>query len=173
MATGKLTAKQATFVAEYLVDLNATQAAIRAGYSADSADVIGSENLGKPEIAEAVERAMEARAARTGVTQDRVVQELARIAFGDMRKVTTWGPAGVSLVDSSTLDDDDAAMVAEASETTSKEGGSLKVKAHDKVRALELLGRHLAMFTDKVEHGGKAFSLSVTLGTKSPPGASS
>ena len=76
-----MTAKQQTFVQEYLVDLNATQAAIRAGYSPKTAHVIGPENLGKPIIAEAVVAAMEERAERTGITQDQVVTEIARMAF--------------------------------------------------------------------------------------------
>ncbi len=62
-----------------------------------------------------------------------------------------WGPDGVKLIDSKDLSDDDAAMVAEVSETVTKDGGSLKVKSHDKVRALELLGKHLGIFVDKIE----------------------
>lgn len=82
-----LTPKQQRFVGEYLVDLNATQAAIRAGYSARTAGKIGSENLSKPEIAAAVSAAQDERAKRTGITADRVLQELALIAFGDARRL--------------------------------------------------------------------------------------
>lgn len=70
--------EQARFVDEYLVDLNATQAAIRAGYSPKRADAIGHENLRKPEIAAAIEERMKAREKRTEITQDRVLTELAR-----------------------------------------------------------------------------------------------
>lgn len=73
----KLTAKQQTFVEEYLIDLNATQAAIRAGYSAKNADKIGSELLGKTRVAEAVSMAMAERSRRTGINQDRIQQEIA------------------------------------------------------------------------------------------------
>ena len=76
-----MTAKQRRFVEEYLIDLNATQAAIRAGYKVESAQQMGSENLSKPVINAAIERAMAAQSRRTGVTADRVIRELARIAF--------------------------------------------------------------------------------------------
>jgi phage terminase small subunit len=149
-----LTAKQEAFVREYLIDLNATQAAIRAGYSEKTAGATGFENLKKPEIASAIAAAQQVRSVRTEITQDRVLKEIARVAFGDPRDVMTWGPGGVVLKDSATLTDDQAMQVAEVSETTSATGGSLKLKKHDKVKALELLGRHLGMFTDKTELSG-------------------
>ncbi|WP_082017872.1 terminase small subunit [Leisingera sp. ANG-Vp] len=86
-----LTAKQERFVAEYLIDLNATQAAIRAGYSAKTAHSVGHENLRKPEIAKAIQEAQAKRSEKTGITQERVLQELARIGFADIRKVVAWG----------------------------------------------------------------------------------
>ena len=72
-----LTAKQERFVAEYLIDLNATQAAIRAGYKEKSAYAVGAENLRKPQIAEAIAKAQAARSERTEVTMDWVVSQLA------------------------------------------------------------------------------------------------
>lgn len=78
---GKLTEKQQRFVDEYLIDLNATQAAIRAGYSVKTADAIGCENLTKPNIQQAIAEHMAERSRRTGVNQDRVVLELAKIAY--------------------------------------------------------------------------------------------
>ncbi|MDY0258495.1 MAG: terminase small subunit [Desulfovibrio sp.] len=148
----KLTTKQAEFVRQYLVDLNATQAAIRAGYSEKTAYRIGAELLQKTSVANAVATAQAKREQRTEITQDRVVAELAKIAFGSARDVMEWGPDGVILKDSAELTDDQAAGVAEVSESTTKDGGSLKLKRHDKVKALELLGRHLGMFTDKVKN---------------------
>ncbi len=71
-----LTPKQQLFVAEYLVNLNATQAAVRAGYSKKTAYSVGHENLKKPEVAAAIQEAMEARSERTGVTQDQVIEGL-------------------------------------------------------------------------------------------------
>lgn len=146
-----LTTKQKRFVDEYLIDLNATQAAIRAGYSATTAKVIACENLTKPNIAELIQKRMGDRIKRTEITQDRVLREYARIGFSDMRKFTEWGPSGVSLNDSAELNDDDAACVAEVSEVTSKDGGSIKFKLHDKKGALDSLARHLGMFVDKQE----------------------
>lgn len=149
MATKKLTPKQQRFVEEYLVDLCATQAAIRAGYSSKTAGKIAYQLLAKPHIQAAIAAAKAARSERTEITQDMVLRELARIAFGDLRDVMTWGPDGVTFKASNELTDDQAAMVAEISETTTQNGGSLKLKAHDKVRAMELLGKHLGTFIDR------------------------
>jgi hypothetical protein len=99
----KLTPKQARFVQEYLIDLNAAQAAIRAGYSAKTARVIGHENLRKPEIAAAVEKAMAERAERTEVTADLVVGELRKIAFANMADYMKSTPEGDPYLDFSTL----------------------------------------------------------------------
>ncbi len=87
-------------------------------------------------------------AAANDVTVERVVRELARIAFGDRRDLMEWGPDGVRLKDSGELTHDQAAAVAEVSETTNLHGGSIKIKTHDKVKALELLGRHLGVFAE-------------------------
>src|SRR3954466_9694923 len=89
--------RQARFVAEYLVDLNATQAAIRAGYSPASARTQAADLLTNPNISAAIAEAQAARSRRTEVTADRVVLELARVAFGDPRRRTSGGPAGGNL----------------------------------------------------------------------------
>ena len=81
----KLTPKQERFVQEYLVDLNALQAAIRAGYSKDTAGAIGHENLKKPEIQAAIAKARQEQQERTQITADSVVKEVALIAFADPR----------------------------------------------------------------------------------------
>lgn len=151
----KLTPKQARFVDEYLVDLNATQAAIRAGYSPKTANEQAARLLANVSVQAAIAERMKARQTRTEITQDMVVAELARIAFGNKRALMKWGPDGVKLVDSSTITDEDAAMVSEVSETVTEAGGTIKLKTHDKVKALELLGRHLGMFKEKVELTGK------------------
>src|SRR3954463_3814279 len=140
--------RQARFVAEYLVDLNATQAAIRAGYSPATANQIGARLLANVKVAAAIAEAQAARGRRTEVTADRVVLELARVAFGDPRRVMSWGPGGVKLRPSTELADEEAAIVAEVGETTTKEGGSLRVKTVDKLGALRLLGQHLGIFGD-------------------------
>ena len=160
-----LTGKQAAFVREYLIDLNATQAALRAGYSEKTSHVIGHENLNKPEIAEAIQKAMDRRAERTEITQDMVLREFAKLGFSDIRKAVKWGheigydektgepviATGIALTNCADLDEATAAAIAEVSQT--KDG--LKIKLHDKKAALDSIGRHLGMFRDKVEHTGK------------------
>jgi phage terminase small subunit len=144
----ELTEKEKAFVREYLVDLNATRAAIRAGYSENSARQIGSETLSKPDIQEAIQAAISERSVRTQITQDRVIFELARVAFSNMKQFATWGPSGVELNHSDGLSDGDGACVAEVSESVSEYGGSRKFKLYDKIKALELLGKHLGMFKE-------------------------
>ena len=154
--------KQRRFVDEYLIDLNATQAAIRAGYSAKTAGQIGDENLKKPEIKQAVADRMKDRETRTEITQDMVLRELAKIGFADILKAVKWGADlpvvnpdtgevlianGVILVSSEQLDDDTAAAVSEISQTAQ----GVKIKMHDKKAALVDIGKHLGMFVDRVD----------------------
>lgn len=162
-----LTPKQARFVAEYLIDLNATQAAIRAGYSKKTAGRIGGENLQKLEIQSALQKSMKRREERTEITQDKVLEELARIAFAngtDFARVTTMEVSDtvvdeetgcfkqvarirqlVELEDTDGLPPEKRAAISGIEET--KHG--IKVSSYDKVRALELLGKHLGMFDGK------------------------
>jgi phage terminase small subunit len=148
-STPKLTPKQQRFVQEYLIDLNATQAAIRAGYSKDTAKDIGCENLAKPNIQEAIQDAMEKRGKKTEITAERVLQELSKIAFSDLNKFVEVDENGkITVKDSSQLD---GTVLSEISESITQNGRTRKVKLHDKMKALELIGRHLAMFTDRQE----------------------
>jgi len=153
MVAAGLSPKQKRFVQEYLIDLNATQAAIRAGYSPKAATQVASRLLTYAKVQEAVASATKTRALGAQITRERVLQELARVAFGDPRKVMTWGPNGVDLINSETLTDDEAAQVAEVSQTVTQHGGSIKLKRFDKVKALELLGRHLGMFEEREDEG--------------------
>lgn len=148
---GDLTPKQARFVEEYLVDLNGTQAAIRAGYSRDSAAVIAYENLRKPQIAAAIDRAL---AERPGITRTRIVDELGRIAFANAGDYFDWGPDGVKVKASTDLTEEQRAVVCEVSQTVTEKGGTIRVKLADKLAALEKLGKTLRMFTDKHEVSG-------------------
>ena len=90
-----LTPKQQLFVEEYLIDLNATQAAIRAGYSPNNADKIGSELLGKTRVSEAIKIAMAERSRRTGINQDRILAELAKIALVNPARVVNFDEATI------------------------------------------------------------------------------
>ena len=149
MAAGSLTPKQQRFVEEYLVDLNATQAAIRAGYSARTAEPAGSRLLRNVKVAAAISEGQQARQQRTQTVADQVVRELARVAFSDMRCFAKWGPTGVTLLSSDQLSDDAAACVAEVSQTISVGGGSIRFKLHSKPQALQQLGNHLGIFKDR------------------------
>lgn len=106
--------KQKLFAEEYIIDFNATQAAIRAGYSTKTASSIGAENLRKPKIQELISEAIRDRIARTHITQERVVLELASVAFAGMADMEDSG-----------------------------------ITWKNKLRALELLGKHLGMFASK------------------------
>lgn len=155
----RLTAKQKRFIDEYLVDLNATQAAIRAGYSKKTAAFIGAENLKKPQIQAEVQRRMAKRQERTEVTQDRVVEELARLAFANAADFVTVRERKIETADGSVVVD--SAVVKYTSELTVdqqaaiagiKQGANgVELKLCDKLKALELLGRHMGMFTDKLD----------------------
>jgi len=164
-----LTPKQARFVEEYLIDLNATQAAIRAGYSEKTAQEQGSRLLSNVMVAKAIQDAMASRSKRTEIDQDKVLGELAKIGFLDIRKAVKWGrspidtesenasPNGlglypVELVPSDEMDDATAAAVSEVSLTQV----GVKIKVHDKLAALEKIGKHLGMFVDRqeIEHTG-------------------
>lgn len=147
-----LRAKQKRFVQEYLLDLNATAAYKRAGYAVKSdkaAQAASSRLLSNVMVQEELAADRKRLSERTEVKAEHVVQELARIAFSRLDRFVTWGAAGVKLLDSAQLSPDDAACVAEVVQTTSKEGGSLRFKLHNKVAALELLGKHLGMFGDQ------------------------
>ena len=147
-----MTKKQKRFVEEYLLDLNATQAAIRAGYSTNAAKEIGCENLTKPNIQAAIDKAMAERSKRTGVNQDRVLLELAKIAFVNVSDLMDMDTATVK----DTATDDDLAVISSVKvKTFPTKSGELgverEIRTCDKIRALELLGKHLGMFTDKVK----------------------
>ena len=149
-----MTAKQKRFVEEYLVDLNATQAAIRAGYSPQTAYSIGSELLKKPEIRARVDKAMAAQSRRTGINADRVVRELARVALANADDIID---ADSATIKGGVSRDDTAAIASVRVKTVPTADGTSverEIKLHDKLKALEQLGRHLGMFTDKVEHSG-------------------
>lgn len=109
----KLTAKQQAFIKEYLIDLNSTQAAIRAGYSVNTAAEIGFENLRKPHIKQSIDEAMNKRSEKLEISAEYVLTKLKGITDSEEEKTS------------------------------------------DRLKGLELLGKHLKLFTDKVEHSGE------------------
>ena len=136
---GIVTPKQSLFASEYLIDLNATQAAIRAGYKGSYARRAGFVLLRKPAVADLVAQGMAARAQRTEIDADRVMREYAKLAFADIAKLATWGKKGVELREHTEISADDTAAIVELSR-----GG--KIKIHDKRAALDALARHLGVF---------------------------
>lgn len=146
-----MTMKQKRFIEEYLIDLNATQAAIRAGYSPATAKDIGCENLAKPNIRAHIDKAMAERSKRTGVNADRVIQELAKIAFVNATEVIDPKTATVK---EDALPEDTAAIQSVKVKTFGEDGLEREIKMADKLKALEMLGRHLGMFKDKLELSG-------------------
>ena len=150
-----LTAKQKAFIQEYLVDLNATQAAKRAGYSEKTAHVIGQENLRKPAIKDAIDAATRDRSERVQITADEVLAELKAVAMSNMHDFATWDDDGVRLKNSGELSRDAARCISEVSDTETSSSRTVKFKLHDKISALEKLGKHLKLFTDRTELTGK------------------
>lgn len=165
-----LTAKQERFVAEYLIDLNATQAAIRAGYSKQTADKQGSQLLGKTRVAAAIAGAKAKRNKRTEISQDRVVSELAKLGFYDIRKAVRWGDIPsregedfsypVEMISSDDIDDDTAAAISEVALTAQ----GVKIKMADKRAALEALLRHMG----DGREGDEAPTLNINITAEQP-----
>lgn len=149
------------FIDEYLVDLNATQAAIRAGYSKKTARTMGHENLTKPDIAAAIKVSIDARAVRVGITADRVLEELERLAFSRITDFSLNESGGLVVREGAPVDA--VAAVSKARhyhrESTSRHGDSTEYEDEiglwDKNVALKLAGRHVGLFPDRVEVTGK------------------
>jgi len=171
-----LNKRQRQFCEEYLIDLNATQAAIRAGYKEKYASTNAHKLLQITAIKEKIDELMALRAKRTEITQDRVLRELAIIAFSNAadyasvveREAFLEAEDGEKI---KLLDEDgkpvmyrtvEPVLTADLTEDQKRALSVIKkgrdgfeVKPYDKVRALELLGKHLGMFTDKVQLEGE------------------
>ena len=147
----RMTEKQKRFVDEYLIDLNATQAAIRAGYSVKTAREQASQNLTKLNIQQAISEKMAERSKRTGVNQDRIVLELAKIAFVNAADVIDSDDATIKA--GATADDTAAIQSVKVKVIPTKEGEGVEreIRLNDKLKALELLGKHLGMWNDKLD----------------------
>lgn len=139
--------KQALFVREYLKDLNGKQAAIRAGFAPRSAEVTASQLLSKPKVREIIEELNDKRCEKIEVNAAMILKELIRIATSDI---------------SAAFDDqgnikplrDIPEDIRRAISGAQKLKGKMKIDFWDKLKALELLGKHMKLFTDKIEHSG-------------------
>ena len=149
-----MNAMQRRFVQEYKIDLNATQAAIRAGYSENTAYSQGQRLLKDVEIAGEIQQELDRCCERTRVTKDKIIRELARIGFANVGKILDDSSGGIL----EGLSEDDLAAVSSVKTktlSTDDETGHViierEIKFHDKGKALEQLGRHLGMFNDKLD----------------------
>ena len=157
MTMKKLRAKPHRFTEEYLIDLNATQAAIRAGYSPKTARQQGQRLLTNASIMEAIQAAMKERSARTDITQDRVMQELALIGFADMGDFVRINDLGNPVLDLTAIPEDALRIVSEITQDEYVEGNGegarevkkTRIKLHPKIPALVSMGKHLGMFVEK------------------------
>ena len=160
--------KKQRFVDEYMIDRNATRAAIRAGFSAKTAGQAGSRLLKNVKVAEEIAKRQEKLATKLAVTKDMIADELRKIGFADIRKAVSWrghlvreedNPDGgdvlvikeivtnhVTLIDSDRLDDETAAAIAEVSQNAT---GGVKLKMHDKKGALVDLAKMLGYYVEK------------------------
>lgn len=150
MAKRQLSEQRQRFVDEYLIDLCGTQAAIRAGYSPKTANEQAARLLANVSIQEAISKAMAKRSKRTGINQDRVVLELAKIALVNMADIVdSYG----KIKDTAKADDlaciESIKYKSSKSDTGSSEEREVKIAS--KLKALELLGKHLGMWNDKLD----------------------
>jgi len=163
--------REKQFIIEYLADLNATQAAIRAGYSARTAKQQAQRLIKKDSVQAAIQKEMNKRAERTEITADKVLEEYAKLGFSDvtdyLQVVTerilvghdkeTGEPISdisqfVLMKDTKDIPPEKLAAI---SEIKQHKDGSISFKLHDKKGALDSIAKHLGMFTERVEHTGK------------------
>lgn len=162
----ELTGQQKLFVHEYMVDMNALQACIRAGYSAKTATTMSAKLMVKPHIKAAIAKRMDKRTAKTDITAERVLQEYAKIAFADIKDFLRYGTektevdrddegrpiyAYKQVVDAKPSEEIDGTLV---NEVSIGKDGTFKFKLHDKKGALDSVAKHLGMFVDKTEVSG-------------------
>jgi phage terminase small subunit len=169
-----LTPKQEAFCFAYIETGNASEAYRRAydaaEMSPEAVKVEASRLLDHPNVALTVEDLRSAQRRRHALTADRVLAEYAKIAFGDAGDIFHWGPDGIRVKDMDALTPDQRALVSEVSQTTTQHGGTIRVKLHDKLEALEKIGRHLGIFEkDNAQAGtaaGEAAGKAISEGAK-------
>ena len=151
----RLGAKQERFVEEYMVDINATQAAIRAGYSPKTAKEQGSRLLSNVNVSAAIAILRAEQSKRTGITADRVLEEMAKVGFANITDVVSLDEAAVKR--GSHADDTAAIQSIKVKRILTEEGDTIlerEVKLHDKIKSLDLIARHLGLFNDKLRLDG-------------------
>lgn len=157
-----LSPRKERFVAEYLIDLNATQAAVRAGYSENSAQPVSSRLMDDPAVVAMIERRQAQRASNINVTQASVINEVHTLAMSNVAHYTVDDNGDVQLA-AGAPDNAMAAIESIKRRKTIREDKAgnitivydVEIKLHDKPGQLKLLGRHVGLFPNKVEHTGK------------------
>lgn len=151
-------AQHECFCQEYIIDFNRTRAAKDSGYSAKTARVQGCQLLTKLNIQERIAELLKDRSERTKITQDMVLEELRILAFSDFRNygeiVSQYGIDRLRLNTFDKIKGNATRAIKSISEKVTKDGVHLSFKLHGKTPAIELLGKHLGMFLDKIEHSG-------------------
>jgi phage terminase small subunit len=174
-----LTAKQERFVDEYLIDLNATQAAIRSGYSEKTARQLASRLLSDVDIQDEITKRRAALSEKKGLTVERIVDEMIKLGFSNMQDYMKVGGDGLPQLDWSGLTRDQAAALSEVTVDTvaghdedengfKRDTTRVKFKLNDKRAALVDLGKHLGMFGDKLEHSLSQTLEQLVLGSMKP-----
>lgn len=148
-----LTPKQEIFADEYLIDLNATRA-YKVAYPKvkkdETAAAAGARMLRNVKVAEYIQKRMDERSQRTEITQDMVLQELAKIGFANITDFVTIEGPYVKIKETASMPQDKLGVIAGI-----KEGANgIEIKLNDKEKALELIGRHLGMWNDKLDVKG-------------------
>lgn len=143
-----MTPRQRRFVDEYLIDLDGRHAAIRAGYARSDANNRGYRLLRRRDVADAIAAAMADRSRRTGITPERVIEELARIAFVDWRRLAAWGPQGAAVAASDRLSPAETAAIAAVEAQPGPAGPRVVITTHDRKLALDTLARIFGLRID-------------------------
>ena len=142
----RLTGKQKKFVEEYLVDHNGTQAAIRAGYSKKTANEIAAQNLAKVSIKSYLAEKQAIIQKKFDLSKETIIEELRRCGFANITDYLSFDANGVTFRDSEQLSNEQKAAIAEVSQSVTKDGGSMRIKLHNKIDALTKLGEHLGLW---------------------------
>ena len=161
-AYDKLSPKMQRFVDEYLVDNNGAQAAIRAGYSEKTAREQAARLLTKVIVKKALEEKRAEIAEENQLKISDVIDELKKIAFSDVTQVMSFNSKNARVKSSKSLSEDAKKTISSVSKTQN----GLTVKLHDKVKALELLGRYLNIFSEKIQVEGAGIGLILNMSPK-------
>jgi len=153
----KLTDKQKKFATEYLIDLNAAQAAIRTGYSSNTAKEQASRLLTNVNIKKYIEKRIETDLGDTTILIGRVIKELQKISFADIDSYMTWDEETGTIIPSKDVDTAALSQVVITEKNLKSEKDTelvqreIKFKMHDKIKALDILSKYLDLYTNTIE----------------------